>query len=108
MKINPIAIQTYQQTAQRQLNRSTEQQKNAESVDQNLTINPQTSAASSDLAVKAPQGSYAEFLTDPEKAALQLLFERFQDTGRFGAAFNRGEAEPGANQTLGKLIDVKV
>ena len=60
------------------------------------------------LAVKAPEGSYAQYLSDAEKAALDMLFERFADTGRFGSAFTRSSGEAAESRALGKLIDVKV
>ncbi len=108
MKINPIAIQSYQQLTRRDTQPATAEQKQAEQVATDLTINPQSSAASSDVAVKAPAGSYAEYLTDAERSALDLLFSRFADSGRFGAAYNRDAAEDPAPRTLGKLIDLKV
>ncbi len=109
MKINPTAIQTYQQVTHRPPARPAQDQKDAGSVEQrNLTITPQDTAAGSELAVTAPEGTYAQYLSDAEKAALDMLFERFADTGRFGAAFTRSSGETSPGQTLGKLIDVKV
>lgn len=109
MKINPTAIQTYQQVTHRPLARPAQDQQGAESVEQrNLTITPQETTAGSELAVKAPEGTYAQYLSDAEKAALDMLFERFADSGRFGAAFTRSSDEASQGKTLGKLIDVKV
>lgn len=105
MKINPTAIQSYQQLAQRQTQRPAEQPKQAET-EREVTITPQAEAAKSEMAVKAPEGSYADFLTEAEKAALELLFQRFGESGRFGSAFAGGES--GSGKGLGKLIDVKV
>ncbi|HOD65405.1 MAG TPA: hypothetical protein PKM94_01830 [candidate division Zixibacteria bacterium] len=104
MKINPTAIQSYQQLVQRQPQRPDEQARPADAA-RELTIAPQAAASGSDLAVKAPEGSYADFLTEAERAALELLFQRFGDSGRFGAALGGEAAE---SRVLGKLIDVKV
>ena len=108
MKINPTAIQSYQQLGQRPTHRPAEQQKQAEMLERGVTITPQANETRSELAIKAPEGSYADFLTDGEKAALDLLFQRFGDSGRFGSAFAGDGGESGATKTLGKLIDVKV
>ena len=108
MKINPIAIQSYQQINRRETQPSIAEQKQAEQVKTDLTITPQSPAVASDVAVKAPTGSYAEYLTDAERSALDLLFSRFADSGRFGSAYNRDTADEPTPRTLGKLIDLKV
>jgi len=108
MKINPVAIQSYQQITRRDTQPAARQQAEAEQVQADLTINPQAQAASSDVAVKAPTGSYAEYLTDAERSALDLIFSRFADSNRFGTAYNRDAAEEPAPRTLGKVIDLKV
>ncbi len=105
MKINPVAIQNYQQIPRRE-NPTAPQADGANSatVDQRLVIEPQTESTTSRLAVKAPDGNYADFLTLEERKALELLFSRFKYGARAGAV-----AETPANDAaLGRLIDVKV
>ncbi len=109
MKVNPIGIQSYQQ-----LNRR-ENQPPAAGADQNRTketaepvaINPQQDAASSRLAVKAPSGTYAEFLSVEEKQALDILFSRFQDSARFGPGYNEDATAGTEERELGNILDVK-
>jgi len=108
MKINPVAIQSYQQLTRREPQQPTVGQEQAEAVARDVTITPQTAKTSSGLAVKAPEGSYAEYLTDAERGALDLLFQRFADTERFGSGYSREAAETAPNRTLGKVIDLKV
>ncbi len=73
----------------------------------NVVIEPQSGAGSS-VSVKAPSGSYAEFLSTEERQALDLLFARFQDSQRFGPAY-RAETQNGTeSKSVGRTIDLKV
>lgn len=106
MKINPLGLQSYQQlTARKQPPVRPEGARVAES---NLTIAPQESMAQSDLAVKAPEGDYSNFLSPEENSALDMLFRRYADSGRFGTAYNRGADSRENEQPIGRVIDVKV
>ena len=109
MKINPVGIQSYQQVTRRDQNHPAVQDTQAEQAkqQQEVAVKPSEKQVGSDLAVKAPQGSYAEYLTEAERSALDLLFERFGDSGRFGSAFNR-DAGSDQSKTVGKVIDLKV
>lgn len=101
MKINPVAIQSYQQVERRDnqaANRAQQQQ--GEAVQSNVTIEPKEST-SSKLAVKGPSGTYADYLSPEEQKAMELLFSRFQETGRLGQNAQDEKA-------LGRMIDVKV
>ena len=101
MKINPLGIQNYQHLTRRDnaaQQAATEAQQQATSPD--VTIEPQQSLGSK-LAVKGPAGSYADYLSDSERKAMDLLFARFQESGRFSAG---SDGLP----TLGRLVDVKV
>ncbi|MBD3332004.1 hypothetical protein GF356_04065, partial [candidate division GN15 bacterium] len=90
MKINPVGIQAYQQLNRQQ--RPDAQQVNQQdqsAVNQQVTIAPQTEQEESQLAVKAATGSYADHLSSEERAALDLLFERFKDSERFGPGYSK-------------------
>jgi len=102
MKINPIGIQSYQQTVRRDAPEQKEvgADPNVQQANK-LNIEPHNKATRSQMAVKAPQGSYDEFLSVEEKRALELLFSRFRNAAA-GSAEN-GEQQPG----LGSWVDVK-
>ncbi|MBU8934572.1 MAG: hypothetical protein KOO62_11285 [candidate division Zixibacteria bacterium] len=107
MKINPLGLQSYQQlTARRQPSAS--QSEDARAVDNTLTISPQETSAQSNLAVKAPEGNYSSFLSPEENSALEMLFRRYADSGRFGSAYNRSADTRENEQPIGRVIDVKV
>lgn len=108
MKVNPVGIQTYQHVTRRENDtRPAIADKAADSRQTQVTITPQDDTAVSSLAVKGPRGSYAEFLSPEERQALDLLFNRFRDSGRFGPGYNRNENSEDASQSVGNLIDVK-
>ncbi|HUV30176.1 MAG TPA: hypothetical protein VMY05_03665 [Acidobacteriota bacterium] len=108
MKINAVAIQSYQQLNRQSRPDSVPAEKAAgRAAEKTVTIEPQDETQSSKLAVKARGGSYAKFLTDEERQALDLLFSRFRDTGRFGASY-RAETDADEGSPVGRLIDVKV
>ena len=106
MKINPIGIQSYQQLNNRP-NQVNEQAEKSQKTEDILNIRPKEITDKSDLAVRAPEGTYAEFLSPEEKSALELLFNKYQDSDRFGSAFNKNNARS-ENKTLGKILDVKI
>ncbi len=106
MKINPIGIQSYQQLNNRQ-NQVNGQAEKSQKTDDILNIRPKEITDHSEISVRAPEGTYAEFLSREEKSALDLLFSKYQDSERFGAAFNRTNSSS-ENKTLGKVIDVKI
>ncbi len=108
MKVNPIGIQTYQQ-----LNRKDNQtnipvaEKQTNAVDRKLSISPQEEISPSKLAVKANSGDYAQYLSPEERNALDILFARYKETGRFGQTYQK-DANQSGNNNLGRTIDVKV
>ncbi len=109
MKINPIGVQSYRQTVQREQKPPVKTEKDAQGVqDSVLDIRPQSVADKSSLAVKAPEGNYTDFLTMEERSALELLFSRFNDTGRFGSDLSGTTAGESGHQPVGRLIDLKV
>ena len=108
MKINPIGIQSYEQIAHRDRKtpESTEQQINR-AENKSVSIEAQDIKSGSALAVKAPSGNYADYLSPEEQKALDILFARFQETGRFGPSYNR-ENNAQAEKHVGRIIDLKV
>lgn len=109
MKINPIGIQSYQQTTRRDnaaVSSQTDQTRDA-AVERQLSITPQRETEQSRLAVRAKNGNYADSLSPEEKQALEILFSRFRDASRFGGGL--AQDAPGQDShVLGNLIDVKV
>ncbi len=104
MKINPIGIQSYQQVPKREDNAGAASYREAEA--NPVAIEPKSSAVGSNVAVKAKSGTYADSLSTEERRALELVFARFKDSGRFGV---NGKADgEKAESGLGQLIDVKV
>lgn len=109
MKINPVAIQSYQQISQRDRTAARPNiDDQARASESKATITPQESDAGSRIAVKPVSGNYAEFLTVEEKNALDLLFSRFKDSSKFGPGYARDAAAGSDNSLLGGTIDVKV
>ncbi|MBN1212264.1 MAG: hypothetical protein JXA92_06770 [candidate division Zixibacteria bacterium] len=106
MKVNPVGINTYQnltgqeKTGQKPVDAATLQQQQAAVAT--------TEAQTSKLAVKAPSGSYAEMLSVEEKQALEVLFSRFKDSERFGAVYQAKAESAAKENTLGRIIDIKV
>lgn len=69
-----------------------------------VVISPQPTDRSS-LAVPAKGADPVRMLAPEERQALELLFARFREAGRFAPAMAAAdEADPG----LGRIIDVKV
>lgn len=105
MKINPAGVQAYRTIDRRDTPAMQPEREQAARLDQQPAANEQVSidpqkTVQSQLAVKGPSGSYADFLNDDERAALELLFSRFAE---------RGQTANGENEAaLGRLIDVKV
>jgi len=109
MKINPVAIQSYQQSARREEPSTVRPENDSHKPSETtVTIKPQDEAFSSKLAVKVPNGGYAEYLSPEERQALDLLFSRFRDTDRFGASYRAEAPQDENSNSIGRLIDVKV
>jgi hypothetical protein len=110
MKINPLGIRAYQHLDRQ--DRSTvadTQVQSQETTDSTVLVEPQSSVQKSALAVKAPSGSYAKFLSPAEREAIDMLFARFGDSTRFGSAYNEGSENTESNNvSVGRLIDVTV
>ncbi len=101
MKINPIGIQNYQQSVGNR-QQATKAEGQEKLPGQGVAIEPKTRVETSKVAVKAPSGTYDQFLTDNERKALDMLFSRY--------AHRAGQADcsdqPG--DSVGQVIDVKV
>ena len=109
MKVDAIGINSYQQLTGQETNRQKGAEDSQESVQaqKTVTIPVQEQTETSRLAVKAPSGSYADYLSPEERNALDLLFSRYGDR----EAFNR-DYSPKTNSRsdshLGNTIDLKV
>ena len=107
MKVNPIGIQSYQQVVGgRQQALQTEAQERSES--QAVSISPKSKIESSQVAVKAPSGTYAKYLTENEKKALDLLFGRFAHNARLNGVETAESNAANDALHVGSVIDVKV
>ena len=109
MQVKPVGIQNYQQLTGRdkpQVSGADIGDK-AQQTSKSVNIVPQDETNKSRLAVQAPSGSYAGALTEAEKNALDILFNRFKDSGRFGSSYNQEASSNGDNDSLGNFIDVK-
>lgn len=100
MKINPVGIQSYQQVPKRDENAAGVPYRDEAA---SVSIEPKNASLASTVSVKAKSGDYAETLSTEERRALELVFARFKETGRFGRVDGE-KIESG----LGQLIDVKV
>lgn len=101
MKVNPIGIQSYQSLENTDRQKAA-QQKQTEQTGQDLTIQPKATELKSAVSVKAPDGDYANLMTEKEREAMQVLFARFQNNPRFSGA-NQNE-----EQFIGRMLDVRV
>lgn len=109
MKVNPIGIQSYQQ-----VNRQSRPEVQPEAhpdkggVSPDLTITPQATVEKPALSVKGPSGDYGKYLSTEEKQALDQLFIKYQENGRFGSSYQSGTGKSGSEDCLGRTVDVKV
>jgi hypothetical protein len=109
MKINPLGIRAYQHLERQDRPTAPESQVRPQGeTESTVLVEPQSPLQKSGLAVKAPSGSYAKFLSPAERQALDMLFAQFGNSTRFGAAYNEGNADGADQQTVGRLVDVKV
>jgi hypothetical protein len=108
MKVNPLGIQAYQQLGHDRQSSVAAGVKTPRAAEQKVVIEPQAPVTRSALAVKAPSGSYARFLSAEERQALDMLFAKFSDTSRFGAAYASKTEEAESGGTLGRVVDVRV
>ncbi len=108
MKVNPLGIQAYQQVNRSDRPTSDAASRTGQTNNQSVVIEPQSTVSKSALAVKAPSGNYAKFLSSEERQALDLLFAKFSDSTRFGSAYAAASEEASGGEQLGRLVDVKV
>jgi len=108
MKVNPLGIQAYQQVTHDRQSTVNSGAKASGTAGQKVVIEPQATVVRSALAVKAPSGSYAKFLSVEERQALDMLFAKFSDTGRFGTTYANRTEDADSGATLGRVVDVRV
>jgi hypothetical protein len=107
MNINSIGINAYRQTtAESQI-----QKKNGTAVDNKpqadgVTIPGQENNITSKLAVQLKRGKFADMLTNEERQALELIFEKFRLAGLENE--NYGDKKAPSTEHLGKIVDVKL
>jgi len=104
MKVNPIGIQSYQQINRNDRQPQIEKETPFQLPGDKVTIQPQDEVSQSKVAVKAKVESYDAMLSPQEKQALDLLFSRFKESGRFGYS----GTEETDSKSLGNFVDVKV
>jgi len=109
MQVNPVGVQTYQQfNRQENIPERADGSTTAPDQSKKVAITPQEEVSESRLAVKVPRGSYADNLTEPETRALDLLFSRFNDSGRFGPGYAANADGESAGRAVGNVVDLKV
>lgn len=106
MKINPIGVQSYQEMIRRDQTPARTDNKVGNNAAKPVTIAPQEETQRPKLAVRAPKSNYAQQLNPDEQRALDLLFTRFRDSGRFGSGY-RAEAAEADEASLGHFVDLK-
>jgi len=111
MKINPIAVQSYESLIRRDntaaVKPETQEQSAPASADK-LNIAPQAQPERARMAVKPLQASYADNLSPEEQRAMELLFSRFRDTSRFGSGYAKASPKAATDDPgLGSLVDLK-
>lgn len=105
MKINSIGIQSYQhQTQPSDLAARRAEQSTAAEVEKKITLDPQSRIDGSRISVKA-SGANSDYLTKAERKALDLIFSKFADNGRFQLGGNGASAEP--QKLVGRTLDIK-
>lgn len=104
MKVNSIGIQSYQQIPKRDdaAAQAAREQEQAATV----TIEPKSPVSTSSLAIKSKSGNYADSLSNEERRAMELLFSRFKDSGRFG--MNGRPETDNSDAGLGQIVDIKI
>jgi hypothetical protein len=109
MKVNPVSIQAYQQLTRRETPATQTESSQKSAATDRVVIEPQKNTVGSSLAVKAPSGTYAEYLTPEENQALEMLFAKFRGTAeRLGSGYQDDVDNAGADAHVGRMIDVKV
>ena len=73
MKINPVAIQSYQQVDRQERTAQRPADNASQAARETVTIKPQSQTEPSRMAVNATGVNYAENLTSEERQALELL-----------------------------------
>ncbi len=108
MQVNPVGVQTYQKfNRQESIPERADGSTTVPDQSKKVAITPQEETSESRLAVKVPRGSYADNLTEAETRALDLLFSRFNDSGRFGPGYAGNADGESAGGAVGNVIDVK-
>ncbi len=109
MKVNPVNIQAYQQPVRRETPADANRNTQAQAASKNVVIEPKKDSIGSSLAIKPPEGSYADHLTPAESQALELLFGKFRASAeRFGNGYSAGDETARPDGHVGRMVDLKV
>ncbi|UCD17468.1 MAG: hypothetical protein JSV44_00750 [Candidatus Zixiibacteriota bacterium] len=109
MNINSVGIDAYRQVRDdTQVTRRpvSEQQGKAVEKTDRVKIPGQVNKSGSRLAVKLRQGAFVDMLTEQEKQALELLFDRFRAAGVLDSGYDKDG--PAEKPPVGTLVDVKL
>ncbi|UCD95216.1 MAG: hypothetical protein JSU69_03970 [Candidatus Zixiibacteriota bacterium] len=106
MKVNSIGIEAYRQTIEKPQteNRPVAAGKTRIKKAENLLIPTQGENAGSDISVRLKPGTFVDMLSDREKQAMEMFFERFNGTRSGEGAYNKEGAARDAH--LGRHLDV--
>lgn len=107
MQVNPVGVQNYQQLNRQDKTAGGADETGKAAESKKVTIDPSEQTGESRLAVKVPQGSYADNLSGAEMRALDLLFNRFTDAARFGPGYSKDADSNSAEAGVGNVIDMK-
>ncbi len=109
MKINAVGIDAYRQTVnEAQVSRksfSADNQVQAEKIDR-VQIPGQGDNTGSRLAVQLKKGGFVDMLSEEEKRALEMVFEKFRTLEINGKSYDNNGASKRSN--LGNIVDVKL
>lgn len=106
MKVNSIGIEAYRQTIEKPQaeNRPAAAGETRIKKAENLLIPTQGENTGSDISVRLKPGTFIDMLSDREKQAMEMFFERFNGAGSSEGAYSKEGATKDAH--LGKHLDV--
>lgn len=109
MKINAVGIDAYRQTvSEAQVNRKSSSADNQAQTTKSdkVQIPGQGDNIGSRLAVQLKKGTFMDMLSEEEKRALEMVFEKFRSLEINGKSYDNNGASKRAN--LGNIVDVKL
>jgi hypothetical protein len=106
MKVNSIGIEAYRHLIEKPQseNRPAEAGETRLKKAENLHIPTQEENAGSDISVRLKPGTFVDMLSDREKQAMEMFFERFNGARAGEGAYDKDGATRNAH--LGRHLDV--